>query len=264
MLGKLLKYDLKSLFKFLAIFYLLAIFFSGLTRILFNIEGSLFWNVMAQIASGTTIAMIINILINNLMRLWVYFKNNLYGDESYLTHTLPVRRSDLYLAKFLLGLITTLTSTLVILVTVLIAWYSLENFEALKNFLAPLAQLLDSSAVKIILVAIGIIFLEFFSMLVSGYLGIILGHRRLANRTAWSVGLGFLVYLATQIIVLVGILALGAFDAEVGNLIFASGYAEIGVRALKMLLAVAGALYLGLIVVNYLISQKVFKKIDVE
>ena len=34
------------------------------------------------------IGMIINSLINGLMRSWVRFINNVYKDESYLTHTL--------------------------------------------------------------------------------------------------------------------------------------------------------------------------------
>ena len=37
MLKKLLKYDLKNIFKFLMIFYILALFFGILTRIFLNI-----------------------------------------------------------------------------------------------------------------------------------------------------------------------------------------------------------------------------------
>ena len=45
------------------------------------------------------------ILINNLMRTWVRFRHNLYGDESYLTHTLPVERKTIYLSKFITSII---------------------------------------------------------------------------------------------------------------------------------------------------------------
>ena len=51
-----------------------------------------------------------NIILNNLMRLWARFKNNFYGDESYLTHTLPINKKTLYLSK------TFLTSSFVVLV----------------------------------------------------------------------------------------------------------------------------------------------------
>lgn len=95
MLKKLLKYDLKSIYKVLIVFYSLSLFFAILTRIFLNIENSFIMDVIGKVCSGTTIAMIFNILINNLMRLWVRFNGNLYGDESYLTHTLPCNKKNI-------------------------------------------------------------------------------------------------------------------------------------------------------------------------
>ena len=83
MLKKLLKYDLKDIFKLLIVFYILALFFGGMTRLFLSIENSVIMNIIGQVCSGACIAMMFNILINNLMRLWVRFKQNLYGDESY-------------------------------------------------------------------------------------------------------------------------------------------------------------------------------------
>ena len=96
MLRKLLKYELKSIFKFLIIFYVLAIFFSILTRIFFSFENSLMLEILAEIAQGAAISMMCSTLINNIMRLWVRFKSHYYGDESYLTHTLPIEKSTHY------------------------------------------------------------------------------------------------------------------------------------------------------------------------
>ena len=127
MLKKLLKYDLEYNYKILVIFYLLAIFFAVFTRICFSIENSFIMNIIGKICSGTTIAMIFNILINNLMRLWVRFKYNFYGDESYLTHTLPIDRKTQYLSKTLASIITLFSSVLVIALTLFIAYYSKEN-----------------------------------------------------------------------------------------------------------------------------------------
>ena len=110
MLGKLIKYDLENVNKILVIFYLLAVFFAVLTRIFFSIENSFIFDIIAKICSGTTIAMIVNILINNVIKLWVRFKYNLYGDESYLTHTLPIEKKTLYLSKIITSLITLLLS----------------------------------------------------------------------------------------------------------------------------------------------------------
>lgn len=129
MLRKLLKYDLENIYKILVVFYTLAIFFAILTRIFLNIENSFIMEIIGKICSGTTIAMIVNILINNLLRIWVRFRSNFYGDESYLTHTLPVKKETLYLSKFLTFIITLFTSFLVLGASLFIAYYSKENLE---------------------------------------------------------------------------------------------------------------------------------------
>ena len=124
MLKKLLKYDLKYIFKVLIVFYGIGIFFAVLTRIFLNIENSFIMDIIGKVCSGVTISMIFNILINNIMRLWVRFKNNFYKDESYLTHTLPVDKSTLYLSKILTSIITLFVSVFVSGILLFIAYYS--------------------------------------------------------------------------------------------------------------------------------------------
>jgi len=74
MLGKLLKYDLKWCFKPLVVFYILAIIFSIITRMIESVDQTLILLIMDKICSGVVIAMLINILINCLMRNWVRFE----------------------------------------------------------------------------------------------------------------------------------------------------------------------------------------------
>ena len=80
MLKYLLKYDLKYIFKFIIIFYSLELFFGALARIFLSAENSLVLEIIGKICSGTAISMMFSTLINTLMRLWVRFKQNLYGD----------------------------------------------------------------------------------------------------------------------------------------------------------------------------------------
>ena len=121
MLKKLLKYDLQYIFKFIIIFYSLALFFGILTRIFLNIENSFVLNIIGQVCSGALISMIFSIIINNLMRLWVRFRTNFYGDESYLTHTLPIDKKTLYLSKIITAIVTLFVSIIVIFLTFFIA-----------------------------------------------------------------------------------------------------------------------------------------------
>ncbi|HBA37152.1 MAG TPA: hypothetical protein DCY94_00375, partial [Firmicutes bacterium] len=120
MLNKLLKYDLENLYKTLVVFYALAMFFAILTRMFLSIKNSFIIGAIGRICNVAMIIMLISILINNLIKLWVRFRSNFYGDESYLTHTLPVEKKTLYLSKFLSLTITLFTSFLVIGITLFV------------------------------------------------------------------------------------------------------------------------------------------------
>ena len=99
MLKKLLKYDLKNMFKFLTIFYILSIFFSILTRIFFELNQTSIIYIIGRIPLGTVFSMLASVLINTLLRNWVRFKETIYGDESYLTNTIPVSKKTLLNSK---------------------------------------------------------------------------------------------------------------------------------------------------------------------
>lgn len=258
MLKKLLKYDLEYIYKVLSIFYILSLFFGILTRILFKIENSFIFNIIAQVCSGITISMIFNIIINNLMRLWARFRNNFYGDESYLTHTLPVDKKDLYLSKFLLSIISLFLSIIVIAITLFIAYYSKENIEILKNTLLLISNAYGSTVIKIILAVLFILFLELANALQSGYTGIILGHRMNNGKIGFSVLFGFIAYIITQVLVLFMLFIGGLFNQDIMNLFFTSDI--INVEMIKIVIYIAIGIYTLTLLIGYIFNLKYFKK----
>ena len=64
MLKKMLKYDLKNVYKVVSIFYALALFFAILTRVFLSIENSFIMDIIGRVCSGITLSMLFNILIN--------------------------------------------------------------------------------------------------------------------------------------------------------------------------------------------------------
>lgn len=258
MLKKLLKYDLKSINIVLIVFYGLSIFFSILTRIFLSIENSFIFNVIGQICNGTMIAMMFNIIINNLIRLWVRFKQNFYGDESYLTHTLPVEKKTLYLSKFIVSVITLLISILVIVLSLFIAHYSKENIELVKNLLLPLATIYDSTVIGIIFSFVFIIFLELFNMLQSGYAGIVLGHRKNNNKMLFTFIYGFIIYLLTQIFALAVVFLVALFNKDIMNLFYSME--TLNVDMIKLCIYLAIGVYMTNIIVLYIVNSKLFSK----
>lgn len=258
MLKKLIKYDLISNLKFISVFYVLGIVFAILTRIFFSVENSLMINILGQITTGATISMLISILINNLMRHWVRFKNTLYDDESYLIHTLPVDKKSLYLSKVISSFIVMFISILVSFLILFIAYYSYDNIELLKSMIIPLINILNSSMINIIIVLVFIFFLELFSALMCGYLGIIIGHRFNNKKVFYSIVFGFISYIVTQLIVLGVIFIIALFDNGIMALFTSNNISNL--KVLNTLSYTTITLYLGLIIINAIFSIKIFKK----
>lgn len=259
MLKYLLKYDLKYIFKFIIIFYSLAFFFGTLARIFLSVENSLVMEIIGKICSGTAISMMFSILINNLMRLWVRFKQNLYGDESYLTHTLPVKKQTLYMSKIITAVISVFVSVIVIALTLYITYYSKENIEFIKNLLLPFADIYESSVLKILLAFFVVFFLEFANILQAGFTGIILGHKIMDTaKTGFSVIFGFLVYIATQVFSVVVMLIFGLFNENFMNLFITKN--AIDIPTVKEVVYLAIAVYSISLIVIYFINQYLFKK----
>ena len=258
MLKKLLKYDLEYNFRVVSVFYILSIFFAILTRIFLNIENSFIMDVIGKICSGITISMIFNIIINNIMRLWVRFTSNLYKDESYLTHTLPIDKKTLYLSKAISSIITLFISILIIGISLFIAYYSKEMIEIIKNILLPVANAYDTHIVIIIIAFLFIVFLELANAIQAGYTGIILGNKSNNNKTALSVVYGFITYILTQLSIIAVVFIFGLFNKDIMNLFYTTEF--INVDIIKTLIYLAITIYIITLFILYFINIKLFKQ----
>lgn len=246
MLGKLLKYDLKKHLKFICVFYIITLFISILTRVFINIRSPFIVFIIGRILSGALISLFANILINCLMGLWIRsFARGIYGDESYLTHTLPVTKRQIYLSKFFTCVVSAFLSVAVIVSTAIIAYYTQERWQIVKQ------MFFNGKAGTITVLTIVIVFLEFVNLIQCGYTGIILGHMMNTGKTGFSVLFGFLAETASQIAVLifsaVAALVNGDFKA-----LFASANAQVSESILIILIPV----YLVIITVTALINIK--------
>lgn len=258
MLKNLLKYDLKKVYKNLIIFYSLSLFFGVLTRIFLNIDNSMVMLIISKICSGITISMFFSIIINNLMRLWVTFAANLYGDESYLTHTLPITTNTIYLSKVLTTLITMLTSTLTIAITLFIAYYTPDNFNILKETLSSVANIYNTSITPLILIVIIIFFLELITIVSAGYNGIIIGHTKNNNKNALSAVFGIVSYLISQVLLIIIVYLIALFNKDIMSLFTTNNIPNIS--TIKILMYIAIIVYLIYFFIYYIINIKILKK----
>jgi len=259
MLKKLLKYDLKYMIKNMTVFYILAIFFAITTRILFNVNQSIIINIIGQISVGFMFAMLANILINTIMRSWVRFRDSLYKDEAYLTHTLPVTKNDIYNSKFIQTLIFFFISFAVILISLFIAYYSKDNWVAITNYIKTITTGLNMSTLLFVTMFIMLIFLEVFNAIQCGFYGMILGHKKNNGKLGYSILFGFIAYLISQTLVLALVFVYGLFDLSIMEL-FKTAPASIDVQAFKVLAIIASLLYLIIIYIMSILCKKELNK----
>ena len=257
MLKKLLKYDLEWCFKPLIVFYILTIIFAIITRIVEDLEQTLIVLIIDKICSGIIIAMIVNIIINCFMRNWARFIKNIYKDESYLTHTLPVSKNELYLSKVLTAIITLLASFIVIVVSLAICCLNKDTWESLKITLEQSAVYFDSSVFSLVVTLIATIFFEFLFMLMSGILGIIIGHKSNNLKIIKSIISGFIIYMVLSLISL-GILYIsGLINPDIMSIF---NDMEASSNAIKSTAIIGISVYIVYTVIVYIIGNKLLNK----
>lgn len=262
MLNKLLKYDSKNLYKVLIVFYTIALFFSITTRILYGLEQTLVIKILANISQSTMIAMLISAYINCILRNWARFKESIYGDESYLTHTLPVKKSTIYQSKFILSITSLFITTLISILCLLIVFYTKERWDFLTHFIDLLAKQSNISSCMLIILTPTIVLLEVYTMIQSGLLGIIIGHKKNNAKLLKSVIYGFLIYIINQTIILTTVYISGFINKDIMK-IFTSNNTSLTV--LKPLLIILFIAYIIItIIMNIICTKELNKGVNVE
>lgn len=269
MLKKLLKYDLKWTYKILNIIYVLSIIFAIITRLLIElnsptsilkdiIKSSLALKITLEIARGIAITILINIMVNTIIRLILRFKNNLFSDEAYLTHTLPIPKKTIYLSKVLNAIIISLTSIFVIIISLTIMYYSKENIEIIKNTLSITASIYNSTVIRLILVLFLVVFTQLTLIIMIVYSAILLGYSKSDKRIIKSVTYGIISYLITQILVLLIVYIIGLFDPSIMQVFTSNTVKDITI--LKKLMYIIITIYLLFNIIYYYIGQRILKQ----
>lgn len=257
MLKKLLKYDLKWCFKPLLVFYILTLFLAIVIRVVESFKQTFIILIIDKIACGALISMIISILINLFMRNWVRFIQNIYKDESYLTHTLPVTKHEIFLSKILTAIITLLTSFIVIIICLAIATLNENTWFFLKDSLEKSAIYFNSSVFSLIVVMIITIFFETLFIIMSGIMGIIIGHRSNNFKIVKSIVYGFIIYITFSALSL-GILYIsGLIDPSIMSLF---NNIKISSSSMKKMLTIGILEYFIYIILMYILGNKLLNK----
>ena len=175
MLGKLLKHEFKVTSRyFIPMFILIAaitlllkislVFSEG--SIFMSMEMSTFFNIIQGIFISIYVIVLIGTTILSLFLLIKRFYSNMFGDEGYLTHTLPVSGTQLLNSKLICSFIWILTLIPIWLISFLILFSGTDTLAALSYYGSILiegAYSLDFNSFSV-----GLIIAELVLMLILG------------------------------------------------------------------------------------------------
>lgn len=274
MFSKLLKYDLKYIYKTVLIFILLLIVcaflynitayqveviseadpITGQPIILEEIFPPTIILVLHTVFYNAIICFLIGLFINSAMRIWQRFKNNFYGDEAYLTHTLPIRRQTLWGEKFATIVIIGLSIVATIILTTLI----LQLTDG-----GPFTSLgigHEGMPLSYNFAYFFIIMSEFVFIVMSGITGIIISNRVHLHAVLVSLG----VYLVGTLTLLGAIFLWSLLSPDIMNGIFMSGgndpHVIYDASFVTKVLVGIGCIYSAMIAALYIIDNKLLKQ----
>lgn len=212
MLGKVLKYDLKSIGKVLIPLYILTFALCIITRSLYTLSDAFqIFAVISYITNVFAIVAIIALIFITFILCLRRFYTNLFKEEGYLSNVLPVKVSTHVLSKTLSAVIFCILTVIVIVSSLFLMYYSIELDEGMRGILAELEGLF--------LPFILLLFISYLTYILLFYAGYAIGQLRNKDKMAYSVLAGFGLYMGTQIINLLLIFIIYIINPDIVRLL---------------------------------------------
>ena len=182
MLSKLLKNDLKKNMRWMWILFVGAIGFAAITRGAKEIgESVAFFKMIAIFLEGLYYGLAVNLIVQPFLRNFLNFHKSFYSDESYLTHTLPVTKSQLISSKYLTALIE-LVSGFAALVLSLLIMYAGPGFLTTLKFIFSMLIVGDFSTLLVVMLVVILIVVEFLMFISIIDFSIVMGFKSKEKR----------------------------------------------------------------------------------
>ncbi len=200
MLGKVLKYDLKALCRYLIPLYVVLLGLSMMIRFL-----GFFDNIsVIAIICGLLIVALVMLFIFSFMLAGIflvkYYLENLFKEQGYLTHTLPVKKGTLLFSKVLASLVVFIVTALVLIVSLVIAFYQEGLFEeVMKGFNLSIYGM-KIYEFLLFMIVYGII--GYMTTILMVYASIAIGYSRSSNKLVSSVVCGLIFYFIMEFLYL--------------------------------------------------------------
>ena len=256
MLGKLLKKDLNRNMRWMWILFVSLIAISGVTRGFKELgENIMFFKILGIFLESLFYALAVNVVLQPFLRNFLNFTKSFYGDESYLTHTLPATKSQLITSKFLTAIIEIVLGFVSLVISLLIMFYTPTFFDTLRMLLSIVITGKFSLGIVLTLF-ITLVVVEFLMFITLIYLSIVIAYRAKEKRVLKTFLLTTLMaFAAMTILSIVMIIVLSANGVKLTTptvTLTSSVFISIMLTGI--------IIYLAISVLGYFIAKQEFNK----
>ena len=200
MLGKVLKYDLKALCRYLIPLYAVLFGLGIMIRLLGFFDNV---SIIAIICGLMIVALVVlsclSFVVNGIFSV-KYYLENLFKDEGYLTHTLPVKKGTLLFSKVLASLVTFSMTALVLIISLIVAFYQKGLFVDVVKVLNLSIYGMTVYEFLLFMIVYGII--GYVATILMVYAAIAIGYSRSSNKLVSSVVWGLIFYFVMEFLYL--------------------------------------------------------------
>lgn len=197
MLGKLLKYDFKNLYKTLLPIYLITVVITVLTVILNNLSdtSNLFSTLNGLMMLSYTIILMVLVIGTFFLSIRDFYLD-FATERGYLINTLPVKKSAIISSKFITSVTTMISSLVVIFISILILVIGNGEWTTFANSFANFFKDIPGDAVVMLILMTVLMIVAYISGLAVCFLSIALGQLKNTNKLGFS----FLAYIILYVI----------------------------------------------------------------
>lgn len=200
MLGKLMKYEIKSCGRIFFPLYIVVLLFSILSGLFINFDDGMHnfeivYAIGVLVAFGLFVAMVVLTILFIVQR----FNKSFLGDEGYLMFTLPVSQKKLVLSKFFTSLIFIIMTSIVVLASIFIvaitASYKLNDVIDIAAILSTTGTIIVDNLLNIIFYIFNIL-VDYSVFILTIYLAITIAHLPIFSKHKIIAVLGALIILS--------------------------------------------------------------------
>jgi hypothetical protein len=256
MFSNLLKKDLHRNMRWLWVLFVATLVMAVLNRGCKELAKQvMFFQILGIFVDTLFYSAMVNGIVQPFLRNFMNFAKSFYGDEAYLTHTLPVTKTQLVTSKFLTALIEITLGFVVAVASLLIVFWTPDMFDFLQGLIFLLVGT-KLSAVLVLALFVGLVLVEFLMFIAIILFAIVVAYRakekRVLKTFLYTCVMAF-VAITILSVAMVVVLAINGIDLSSSTLVM-TGPALLG------LLGTGIAVYSLIAVGVYFLTKHEFNK----